>query len=458
MFNLAQHLRSLADRVTGRSPNGAAPGKGALAQADGAPAESPAAGAAEGGRPAVWEAAGRRAAVLPDPRFAPGALDRYLSIPLALETAEERERAAYQDRGQFLARQERWSDLAQLVREADRARAATEGGMAVAELLLTGARADVTGQYENLIDRPGSRPSRAGLRQLDRLAEEHRGDYAIALVVALAHIDVGWAWRGTGWTEELPADRAEAFRTHFQRAETLLEAFDPFELDSPALAGARCALLPACTVPAERVADDYEDLIDLWPGNPRYLRALGYHLLPRWFGDYDTLEHEARRTAARTRDVWGAGGYVWCYFDALAVDEGALARLDAALFEQGLRDILARQHSQHLANLMAAFCGLTLSPSRAPQAMDPRIAENRAALHANFAWILEDHLREIHPLVWAEAAHRFRPMGALPDRQRLARTGRDNALALIARQFAEPIAQGQRVEISPEGISLAPAA
>ena len=48
------------------------------------------------------------------------------------------------------------------------------------------------------------------------------------------------------------------------------------------------------------------------------MRAFGEALLPARYGGYDMLDSEARRTAAHTDDIWGAGGYVWVYLDALA--------------------------------------------------------------------------------------------------------------------------------------------
>ncbi len=38
---------------------------------------------------------------------------------------------------------------------------------------------------------------------------------------------------------------------------------------------------------------------------------------PAAFGSWEMLERQARRTAERTRDLWGAGGYAWVYIGAL---------------------------------------------------------------------------------------------------------------------------------------------
>ena len=72
------------------------------------------------------------------------------------------------------------------------------------------------------------------------------------------------------------------------------------------------------------MSDEYERLITLDPHNQRHMRAMGSHLLPRWFGSYEELELQALRTAARTQDIWGAGGYTWVQFDAIALDDRGL--------------------------------------------------------------------------------------------------------------------------------------
>jgi len=345
-------------------------------------------------------------------------------------------------RGQFLARQERWQDLGAEIRRHDSARRATPGGSALADLLAYGARADVVRPIEAALADPGlmaAHAPRAGLSALEGVLAEHADDYGVALVVAHAHIDIGWAWRGQGWRTEVPDRHRQAFQRHFDRAGEILDRFDAFGLDSPALAAARCALLPASPEPQSRVADDYEDLIDLDPGNPRHMRGLGNHLLPRWFGDYDQLELEARRSAARTGDIWGAGGYTWVHLDALTVDPGAFLRLDVPFFVDGMRDILTHRPDEHVANLWAAFCAVTLAQPRYDAApIAPAVRQVRSALD----WILRDHLTEVHPLVWGIAA---RPGQASGTREDMARLGRDFALARIARHFDRDLRRGMRV-------------
>ena len=382
---------------------------------------------------------------------------RGLSIPVRDDTVEESEGARLRARGCFMARQEMWDVLGAEIRRHDRARHSTPGGTALADLLSYGARSDVVLPVETALSDPGlmsAHAPREGMAAFEEVLKEHPGDYGVALVVAQAHVDIGWAWRGQGWISEVPEKHWEAFHTHFDRAGDILDSFDAFAEDSPALAAMRCALLAATPAPKTRVADDYEDLIDLDPGNPRHMRGLGNHLLPRWFGSYEQLELEARRSAARTGDVWGAGAYTWVYLDALSVDPGAFRHLEVPFFLDGMRDILTRRGDQHYANQMAAFCAVTLQQPRYDR---PDIAAALRDLRGALDWILRDHLTELHPLVWGVAAKGTQHGGGTLPRDEVARLGHDCALARIGRHFDAELRRGKRVVFDRTGPHLEPA-
>ncbi|WP_138934464.1 hypothetical protein [Roseovarius arcticus] len=382
------------------------------------------------------------------------ALSRHIILPSLPITDEEVARAAFQDRGLQMARQEMWEELAEQIRDADHARTVTPGGESAAILLAFGARSDVVSVVEDMLH-DGIAPPPGGIDALEAIAADFPEDYPIPMIVALAHIDLAWAWRTIPGAAALEG-AAECSADHAARAQSLLSPLCGIEQDAPSLAAAHCALLAALPNPQDareaRVADWFEDLIDLDPVSPRHMRALGAALLPARLGSYAELELEARRTAARTGDCWGAGAYAWVYFDALALDAGALALLDPVFFVDGLRDILQRRPDQHTANLLAAFCAVTMrKDAEAPHA-------NRAAceaLHGCLSWILRDHLYELHPLIWTQALHH--PGAApLPSRRALISEGRRTALRAIAAQFADDLAGGHSITFSPAGMYLLP--
>lgn len=388
----------------------------------------------------------------------PADLDRLsqrILLPSLPVTDEELARAEHQDRGQRLARQEMWAELSEAIRDADRARLGTPAGESAAMLLAFGARGDVVAVAEDALH-DGALPGDEGIAALEAMLEDHPDDYACALIVAMAHVDLGWAWRHAATLADQPPpdDWTGHFARHFDRAEELLEPFCGIALDAPSLAAAQCALLAALTGPDRRVADDYEDLIDLDPYSPRHMRALGLALMPAHFGSYGQLELEARRTAARTGDIWGAGAYAWVHLDALAQDAAVLDLLDAPFFTEGLRDILQRRPDQHVANLLAAFCAVAMAPREGEA---PGRAASRATLRGCLDWILSEHLHELHPLIWTQALHAPGHYPPLPSRRALVSQGRQAAMRAIAAHFAADIADGSSIAFSPAGLCRLPA-
>ncbi|SEK39037.1 hypothetical protein SAMN05421666_1604 [Roseovarius nanhaiticus] len=377
-------------------------------------------------------------------------LSRHIILPSVSVTEEETARSAYQDTGLKLARQEMWEELSTLIRQADTARTGTPGGESAAMLLAFGARSDVVSMAEDALH-DGTVPDLSGVEALDALAEEMTGDYPVQAIVALMHADMAWAWSAVPGAPTLKG-AAERRAHHAARASALLAPHCGAAEAAPMLASAECALLriEGARTTAQRVAAQYQRLIDLDPASPRHMRAFGAALLAAAPGDYRQIEVEARRMAARTQAEWGAGAYTWTYLDALALDRNALMLLDPAFFIDGLRDILRLRPDQHTANLMAAFCAITMreaAPGGAPAAQAP--------LAACLTWILRDHLHELHPLIWTQALHRP-GAGPLPPRRALISEGRRTALRAIAALFADDIAGGQSIAFSPAGMYMLP--
>ncbi|MFP4274278.1 MAG: hypothetical protein ACLFRU_04565, partial [Paracoccaceae bacterium] len=284
-------------------------------------------------------------------------------------TPEERETASARRQGLFLARQEDWPSLSRLIEETDANRVATPGGHGVAALMAEGAAEDVLGLFAAMPG--GAAAAEPGLVEMETALSEEAEGYGPALIAAGARLAFARRWTAEADLPGQPGRRArETARTQLRRALDLLEPFHPLEHDSPSLAAARCAVLAALGLPAERIAEEHEDLIDLDPSSPLHMRAMGRRLLPRRGGSLDLLERSARATTARSADIWGEGGYVWCHLDTLPHEPRAFGRLDLDRFEQGLRDILLRHRDQHLANLLAAWCAVTMAPSGAEPGLD----------------------------------------------------------------------------------------
>ncbi|MBW4707855.1 hypothetical protein KX928_08665 [Roseobacter sp. YSTF-M11] len=287
-----------------------------------------------------------------------------------------------------------------------------------------------------------------GVEALEVMLAEADNDMTLSTIVAQAHMDIAWAWRGTGWDTQVPKRHRDAFDAHFDRARDILAPFEMRSCTSPILAAAKCALHGSGKSTPNQLAADYEKLIDLEPRNPGPMRAMGNYLSPRWFGTHAQLELEARRTASRTQHIWGAGAYTWVMFDALSGDDIACADLDLDFFVEGLHDILDRKPHQYTVNLLAAYCANTIGSNLT--GYDPA-DQTRTRIAGCADWIVRKHLTELHPLIWAHAANGFDNNLRVRSARGFAAAGRAEALRIIADLFRREIAQGHRIIFTADG-------
>jgi hypothetical protein len=356
-----------------------------------------------------------------------------------------------------MARQENWAAVSDAIHAAEAAGSRTPGGMPVADLIAFGARSDVVYAAEHalLSGHPAKdAPLLDGIIALEEVLMEFPDDYAIATVVALAHIDIGWAWRGSGWVVEVPQRNRDAFDAHFDRARDILESYPAERFDAPLLASAHCALRNGLPTDTRRLVDAYERLIDLDPLNPRAFRNFGTHLLPRWHGSVQELELQARRMASRTQAVWDAGAYTWVMLDAIALDDAACSQLDLEFFIEGLHDILTRRTDQHTVNLLAAYCANTMGMTL--DAAD-EVAFVRNQIADCGKWIIRQHLTELHPMIWAHAARGFDNNLRVRCPDRFAAAGAADAHRILCDMFRRELSQGKRVVFTDRGAQLEPA-
>ncbi|MDX1743779.1 MAG: hypothetical protein R3186_09320 [Ruegeria sp.] len=377
-----------------------------------------------------------------------------LNIPLADVKAEDLAARDAIGRGRTLARQDRWAELSRQMRVADKDRAAAPDGTPIADLLGFGARSDVVLAVEHALSDGNALCEYdllGGISELEDEMRAHPDDAMIALVVALTHIDLAWAWRGTATDATLPPLHRSRCAAHFDRAAALLPKCRAALPDSPIVAAAGCALLAGQRKASPRVADEYERLISLDPNNQRHMRAMGTHLLPRWFGSYAELEVQALRNAARTHDIWGAGGYTWVQFDAITLDEEACARLDVEYFLEGLYDILHRRPDQQTVNMLSAYCAITIQNGLR---QNEKAEAVRAQIHEAAHGLICDHMTELHPMIWAHAANGFNNSVRINSAERFAARGQRDALRAIGDLFREELRSGIDVTFTPSGLRL----
>ena len=383
------------------------------------------------------------------------ALAKRVLLPSLPVSDEEQARATHQDEGQRLARQDRWPELSRRIRHADAQRLTTPGGETASLLLAFGARGDAVAAAEDALH-DGAAPDPAGMAALEEVLEEEPGDYACALVVALAHLDIAWAWHTIRFASapETSLTRAHA---HLDRAGEILAGHDGAALDAPSVLAAQCALNATMEDRGRRLADDYARLIQMDPEGQRHMRAMGRHMLPLLADDPTVLEVEARRIATLTEDVWGSGGYTWVYLDALSTDSRALDLIDPDIFVEGMDHIIARKRDQHVVNEFAAFCAIAMAPGPRDRVLSRQADMTRAQLHDRLDWILSNLIRELHPLIWSQTLLAPGQGPLLPSRRALVVKGRQTALRIIAARFAAEIADGSSIAFSPQGMYRLPA-
>ncbi|TNJ42679.1 hypothetical protein [Phaeobacter sp. B1627] len=381
-------------------------------------------------------------------------LEDVLSIPVPETNAENDATDRAIAEGQFLARQDRWDRLEARIAEVDLAGAATPGGTSIADLIAFGARADVINAVDHALSAGlplTDRVTLEGIMSLERVRLETGRTPVMSTVVALAHLDIAWACRRNttrraSHGKGAPGTRAMA---HHTRAGEILSTLPDSCKAHPFHQAARCALYSGGGAAAPRqIADDYSDLIRLTPGNPRHLRALGTHLVEQGPEGLSVLELEARRVAALVEPQWGAAGYTWVYFDALARSDAACRTVDVGFFLDGVADIVARAPDQDRVNLLSAYCSIVVKPE--PEA-DPAARRVRSEIAEAANWLIRNHLRELNPLIWAHADAGFDNDAQVSSARKFAERGRNEALRAIAGLFREDIEAGHRVVFTPDG-------
>ena len=238
------------------------------------------------------------------------------------------------------------------------------------------------------------------VKAYDKAADAHPGDAGLAAIAARAHLDVGWAWRGDGYAGEVTRQGWEELQRHYQLAAERIAPFMDGEKLHPSIAHAAHIL-------ARQNGDDgreMRNLYDAWrsadPGNPQIYAEHGFHLLPRWFGDYDELAREAHRAGVAETDRLGAAPYFWLYAHVLECEELALTAADPEMFIEGVADHVRLAGTSHEANrVLRMLCEVWTA-----QAMDQRLqaaeAPVRDMARAAARAIVENRLFDIDASAW----------------------------------------------------------
>ena len=384
-------------------------------------------------------------------------LRQQVSIPVPEVSKDCEEKTRLHKAAFMMVRQDNWETIGEMLRQYDQERAMTRGGTSKASVLAAGARKDLRDTIALSLlpsSEQGLNAATQGIEMLDQVLIDHADDYGVALVVAQAHMDLGSVWRGQGWADEVPAADWKKFARHYRRATSILEKFDAQELNSPALAAARCRALAGQPDAAQRAIAYYEELIQLAPEYARSYREFGKYLLPRWYGSYELLEDRARKIVGQSAEYWGTAGYALTYMDAILEDPECMGFMDVAQFMQGLHDYAAAQSDQSTINKIVAFLSVSLVPNGPLVSGSKRAYQHRRALIEAAPEFARKHLREIHPKIWAEAEAGHDADAPPAKEWRQNQAGLEKAFSLIGRTFEREILRGKRIVFNRDGIEV----
>ena len=289
------------------------------------------------------------------------------------------------DFGYTLAQKSRWDELHTFIASFDKRRA-TYGTIRLAAIAGQGARALQTKQLGRFEDLATVNASEVDLTELDRFTQALKSrpkDHILAAITARMHIEMAWALRGDGFALSVSKAAWQGYTHHINRAKGTLAPFDPITLDSPFLALIHTLLAQNLEESAKPMRESFDIFMTLDPHNWGVMRTHAFHLLPRWGGDYDIIELEARKAMARTDETAGAAAYAAFYLGVLNCDNGAITTVEPALFEQGLYDMIEHGENDPIEiNYLLAYCFDTFCPQflAIPDENEPEVNAKRAEL------------------------------------------------------------------------------
>jgi len=331
------------------------------------------------------------------------ALKAEVKMPCVYKSEEDLEVEWYIHRGHRLSEQDEMPQLCAEIKQFDTMLAVTTGGRPIAELLTRSARHRILSPLEQAIETQSPSATSDGFRDIEQFAAELSDDYAFHLLMCYAHIDAVRLCK-TQKAKDSGLFGNRAIESHISKASTHITFATKHNAQSAAIAAAKCALCEISNANPASLMRSYEELIALDKTTYAHFRKYARALLAHPEIGLDVLDQEASKMVKKTQDIWGTGAYAWMYLDPLGTDSASFERVDVTRFMEGALDIFERCPDQHNANLFAGFAALSLSaPVSGKESATQR--RNRLQLHETADWIIDTHLRELHPLLWLKGAH-----------------------------------------------------
>lgn len=279
------------------------------------------------------------------------------------------------------------------------------------------------------------------LARVEKASRAHPDDPILTALLAQVHIDRGWCARGGGWSGEVTQEGWQGLLNSFQTAEALLQRFEPRGLSSPLFSRVKFQLL--VTADAENGLElgrnAYQDWSDMDTANPLPHRHFAFFSLPRWFGDWESFDEEARDAARRTRNASGKAAYAHFYLEAFEYEEGgAFKYLDTEFFAEALDDLIRHDPEPVVRALRVVVALRDLAAVEPITIIDEIVGRARHLKRQTLRPVIR-HILETH------VTHLTTKEGSKFD---------EEVLSVISESFQTELKAGMRLAFTPEGVRM----
>jgi hypothetical protein len=261
---------------------------------------------------------------------------------------------------------------------------------------------------------------------------------AVHFLAAQFNLETGWARRGDDYGEFAGDDALFAARARFGVARNILDRIAAKAPHSAYFAEMdyRVRAAEGCT------EDDLTRAAIRWsrtdPTSLTPFAVHGVHLLPRWYGDSQSLATYADRVWAKTHETLGAAGYSTSFLSAIEQDPTALQFLDPRAFREGLIDMMQQSDDPDVTcNAILRVLWEVSSDGYGTDGRDPTaLRRARHDLRDTFAYLVRHTLGPVMPDVWGRNWSEPRILHAL------------------AEAFADEIGSGKSITIGMDGVRI----
>ena len=321
--------------------------------------------------------------------------------------------AAADHQAQFIAlcRSEAWDDVAAYLETHDRARTVLPSGRRLAPYLahcLWQHLVKIAAPQVDLSDPENIDPDDVPdsvLTPIHAAAEDAGASYGVHALAAAAQLRLAWLRRGSEYADFSRPEALARFGVHLDAAHARIADLDAEALDAPLLASLQFQARIGSNIETPALRQLHKRWMALDPGNMEALATLGFHLLPRWYGDYEVLAEAAQEAFATSHDRTGTAAYAAVYLGAVRCDTEALLTLDMPRFREGLIDMVCHAPDPDvMCNLICAqLQGMSVPTSSiAGNTASPDVLTRFAEVKALAAEFIRRGIGVVMPDVWAE--------------------------------------------------------